>query len=309
MEEVEGDEGVFELSEGHALLDGVGPEADEGGGADLEGAVQLGGGIGAVIPQVRVGVSGAEWAGIFVGDVDEAGLLRVRKDFVEGSGIFDGLAVVVKLAIAVVDGDLIPDADAGGVGMSEVGLTRSHEFSNRSVGAQGDPRVRVIHNGDGLIEWVGEAAGGEVVGEAQGVAGFVGGKLADALENHLQRGIVGRIGCGFIFFVGREKGLGDEVILAATEAAEGHIALDDFPVARIDDGCAVAPSTGVAIDPLDDVVADIHGIGALREEVDAECAGGPAGGLESLIPPARSFDEGVSDDGAARRDRHSTGGE
>ncbi len=108
MEEVERDEGVLKLGEGHALLDGVGSEARESGGADLEDAVELGGGIGAVIPKVRVRVGGAEGAGVFVGDEDEAGLFGVGEDFVEGGGILDGVAVAVEFAIAVVDGDLIP---------------------------------------------------------------------------------------------------------------------------------------------------------------------------------------------------------
>ncbi len=57
-------------------------------------------------------------------------------------------------------------ADVDGVGVGEV---------RDAVGVEGDPGVRVVHDGDGLLGRVGERAGGEVVGEAEGVAGFVRG--------------------------------------------------------------------------------------------------------------------------------------
>ncbi len=42
---------------------------------------------------------------------------------------------------------------------------------------------------------------------------------------------------------------------------------------------------------MDDVVADVHGVGVGGEDVDAEGSFGPAGGLEGLIPPACAFEE------------------
>jgi len=49
------------------------------------------------------------------------------------------------------------------------------------------------------------------------------------------------------------------------------------------------------VDPLDDVVADVHGVGAGGEDVDAEGVGGPAGGLKGLVPPARAFEQSGAD--------------
>jgi len=49
------------------------------------------------------------------------------------------------------------------------------------------------------------------------------------------------------------------------------------------------------VDPLDDVVANVHGVGVGGEDVDAEGVGGPAGGLEGSIPPAGSFEESGAD--------------
>ena len=137
---------------------------------------------------------------------------------------------------------------------------------------------------------MGEAAGGEVVGEAEGVAGLVRGELAGALKDHGEHGITGGRE-RFAVEVGAEEGFVDEVVLAAAEGAEGDVAFDDFAGAGIDDGGAVAPAAGVAVDPLDHVVADVHGVGAGGEDVSLEGAFGPACGLEGLIPPACAFEE------------------
>ncbi len=68
--------------------------------------------------------------------------------------------------VAVVDGGLVPDADVYAVAFGEGGDAFLVE---RDVG------VWVVHDGDGLFGCVGEAAGGKVVGEAEGVAGLVRG--------------------------------------------------------------------------------------------------------------------------------------
>ena len=103
------------------------------------------------------GEDGGEGRGVFV---------RLYKPTVR----FTTLAIVssliaqglIELAIAVVDGDFVPCADVDGVGVGEVGV---------AGGVEGDVGVGVVHDAVGL----GDAAGGEVVGEAEGVAGFMGG--------------------------------------------------------------------------------------------------------------------------------------
>ncbi len=47
--------------------------------------------------------------------------------------------------------------------------------------------------------------------------------------------------------------------------------------------------------PLDDVVANIHRIGARGQHLDLERSGRPAGGLERLIPPCRAVDQRRAD--------------
>ena len=150
--------------------------------------------------------------------------------------------------------------------------------------------MRVVHHRDGLFGGVGEAAGGEVVGEAEGVAGLMRGELAGALEDHREHGIACRREW-LAVDVGAEEGLVDEIVLAAAEGAEGDVALDDFAGAGIHYSGAVAPATGVTVDPLDHVVADVHGVGAGGQDVSLEGAFGPACGLEGLVPPACAFEE------------------
>ncbi len=154
--------------------------------------------------------------------------------------------------------------------------------------------MRVVHHGDGFLRRVREAAGREVVGEAEGVAGLVCGELAGAGEDHGEHGIARRWQ-GFAVEVRREESFVDEVVLAAAERAEGDVALDDFSGAGIDDGSAVAPAAGVAMDPLDHVVADVHGVGVGGEDVNLEGSFSPAGGLEGLVPPACAFEQRGAD--------------
>ena len=49
------------------------------------------------------------------------------------------------------------------------------------------------------------------------------------------------------------------------------------------------------MNPLDDVVADVHGVGVGGEKVDAEGAFSPARRLEGLVPPACAFEQGGAD--------------
>lgn len=81
MEEIERDEGVFELGKRGAGFDGVLAEAFQGGGTDFENAAEFVSWVTAVIPEVRVGVSAGERAGVFVSDVDESALFRAWCSF------------------------------------------------------------------------------------------------------------------------------------------------------------------------------------------------------------------------------------
>ncbi len=102
-------------------------------------------------------------------------------------------------------------------------------------------------------------------------------------------------GEGLAIFIRREQRLGDEVVLASAQAAERHVALQDLAGARVGDRCAVAPATGVAMHPLDDVVAHVHGVGAGGEQIHLEGAGRPAGGLEGFVPPTCAFQQRGTD--------------
>ncbi len=274
VEEIEGDEGVFELGHGLAGLDDVWSEAGEGGLADGEDAGELGCGVGAVVPEVGVGVGGAEGAGVFVGDVAEAGGFVLAEEGVEGFGF---VGAGSELGVAETDGGLVPGSDADGVGVVEGGF---------AGGVEGDEGVGVVHDGGALAE----GGGGEVVLEAEGVADLVGGELTGAGEDHVAHGG----GNGGSVEVGSEEGLGDKVVLTGAETAEGDLAFDDFSGAGVGDGLSVAPAASGAVDPLDHVVADIHGIGAFGEDFHAEGVL-ESGGLKGCGPPACAFNEGGAD--------------
>ena len=108
-------------------------------------------------------------------------------------------------AIAVVDGDLVPVADVVGVGVRDV---------DAAVLVERDVGVGIVHHAVGLRD----AGCGEVVGEAEGVAGLVGGELANAREHHLEHGIV--VGLGHVAgLVGSEQAFGDQVVLASAQRA------------------------------------------------------------------------------------------
>ena len=49
------------------------------------------------------------------------------------------------------------------------------------------------------------------------------------------------------------------------------------------------------MDPLDHVVANVHGVGVGGEDVSLEGSFSPACGLEGLVPPTSAFQEGGAD--------------
>ena len=70
--------------------------------------------------------------------------------------------------------------------------------------------------------------------------------------------------------------------------------LDDLAGARIDDRCAIGPAAGLAVYPLDDVVARIQRVSAFGQKFDTEGIV-IASCREGLGPPGRAFDQGVAD--------------
>ena len=68
------------------------------------------------------------------------------------------------------------------------------------------------------------------------------------------------------------------------------VALMISPVRGSADGAADAPAARGAVHPVDHVVADVHGVGAVGQHGDLEGIA-EAGGFEGLVPPARAFDQ------------------
>ncbi len=63
----------------------------------------------------------------------------------------------------------------------------------------------------------------------------------------------------------RGQPLADEVILLRAQRAEEDLTFDDLAGARIDNALAPAPAACRAVDPVDDVVTDVHRVGALGQ--------------------------------------------
>ena len=83
-----------------------------------------------------------------------------------------------------------------------------------------------------------------------------------------------------------EQPLEDQPVLAHAQRAEADVALDHLAGARVDHAAAVGPAAGRAVDPLDDVVADVERVGALGQQLDAEGVA-KARRLERRAPTSR----------------------
>ena len=129
-----------------------------------------------------------------------------------------------------------------------------------------------------------------VVAEAEGVADLVRRELAQPREHH-PRQLRRRLVAGAIR---RQQALREQVVLPRAQRSERDVALDDLAGARVLDAGAVAPAARGGVQPLDDVVADIERIGALRHQLDAEGVA-VAGGFEGLRPPARAVEQRRAD--------------
>ncbi len=88
--------------------------------------------IGAVVPQVRERVRAARRPGIFVGDIDESRLGRIAQYGVEPRA-FRG--PIGKLAVAVIDGDFIPESDIHGVRLQTDQARHSDRATPKGAGS------------------------------------------------------------------------------------------------------------------------------------------------------------------------------
>ena len=206
---------------------------------------------------------------VLVGEKGDAATARAREDPVERLRL---VGAGREVGVAVLDRHLVPRADPDRVRVGEVHAPVAREL---------DQRVRIIHDRRAPL-----GARDVVVLEAEGVPHLVRRELAEAGKCHRLGGL-GRLVTGL---VGLEQPLRDQEVLPGAEGAERHLALDDFVGARVGDDVAVAPPPGVAVHPLDHVVAHVHRVGALGEELDPE--GVPeAGRLERLVPPAGPLED------------------
>ena len=125
---------------------------------------------------------------------------------------------------------------------------------------------------------------------AERVADLVRGELPQPRERDARR-IIGAAAA--------ELGEADEAlvefdVLPRAQGAEDDHALDDLAGARIDDILAIGPAARGPVDPVDDIVARIHRIGAGGEEFGVEGID-EARRIEGLRPPVDPIEEGRAD--------------
>src|SRR5258708_739628 len=112
-------------------------------------------------------------------------------------------------------------------------------------------------------------------------------ELAKSRERHCLHGGI----CRLSFLEICNESLRDEKILTHAERSECHVSLDNFSGSRIADGGAIRPPSRGAVDPLDDIVPEVHGIRAVGHQFNAECILVSCC-LERLVPPARTLQQG-----------------
>src|SRR5438270_6030451 len=94
----------------------------------------------------------------------------------------------------------------------------------------------------------------------------------------------------------RHQSFKDEIVLVFAKRAERYNALNDLSGSGILNGVAIGPAPRRTMDPLDEVVAHVHGIRVSGQQLNLKGVA-ESGGLEGLIPPACSFYQGHADRG------------
>ena len=146
----------------------------------------------------------------------------------------------------------------------------------------------IVH--DGHLPGLPMGAGDVVVGQADGVAHLVSRELPDPGQRHLRH--LGGVLVSHL--VGRGETLAQEVVLPDPEGAQSHVPLQDLTGSRVRYRVPIAPPSRGAVDPLDHVVAQVHGVRVFREDLDPEAVY-EARRLVGLVPPAGSLQERGAD--------------
>ena len=243
--EVDGHQRLFDRRERRADLHRVLAHAVERRATDLHEPPELSDDVFAVVPPVGHGAH----AHVLVRHIDDVSLPRFVEDAAER---FLLVHAVGEVLVAVLDRDLVPFADLGVVGVREI---------DGAVRPQRLERMRVVHDRDPAL-----GAVVVVVPESERVADLVRRELAKAGERGLRqdrRGLVAVL-------VGRQQAFEDPIVLAHPQRAERDDGLDDLTGARVDDGRARAPAARRAMDPVDDVVPNVHRVGVFGEDLDPE---------------------------------------
>ena len=242
----------------------------QGDAADLHHMGKARHRIGAVVPQGPGGVGRAGGTGVVVADIALPVGIAVGDD---GIQLAAALRPVRHGGVEPLDGKPVPAADADLVGVRQAQRSVTDRHSRRRI---------VHHRGPVVI-----GGRGEVVGQTDGMAGLVHRQLADAGQAHLHR----IIGSALAGLVGAHQALEDHAVLADAERAQQDRALQDLARAGVRDRPAIGPAPGLAMDPVDHVVAHVHGVRPLGQHLHPEGVD-EAGRIEGVGPPPRPLHQG-----------------
>ena len=208
--------------------------------------------------------------GVGIGHEGESPFETVGDD--RGEKLVLGL-VRCRLLIGIPHGVDIPVPHPDAIGLGQIELTLLGDRHQRR---------RVIHHRRPTAV----GARGKVVGEPEGVADLVSRELPDSGQSDLNR-VVRATGAGV---AGPHEPLHEQSVVPHPKGTEGDMALDHLAGPGIDDPTTVGPTPGRPVNPLDDVVPHVEGMGSFGEDLDAVGVV-EAGGLERLDPPRCALDQ------------------
>ena len=120
MQKVEWHQRVFHLCGWHSQANRVLAEALQRRRANFENAIQFVSSIGSVVPQMGNGASRAYRPCIGIAQEDHTPRLSRVQDLFQRRGVFGRAAVMVELAVSIIDRNFVPNANAHRVGVAEI---------------------------------------------------------------------------------------------------------------------------------------------------------------------------------------------
>ncbi len=272
MVEINGHQNIFEAGQHSSFANRIFTEIAQRYVSYIKDLGKLAYRISSIIPQVCI------WMGTSLG---ACGLIRyIHQSQIQGFfyNVFQFLFfiyIIRNILVTISNGAFIPFSNSSIVGIFEA---QSSIILNSSYG------MWIIHYGCKFI-----VACCKIMGNSQGVANFMSGKLANSIQSHFEHLRIWIHTC----FIRRKQTFCNHIILPNTERAKEHISFDDFTGAWIDYGGTVRPATCGAVNPVDNIVTNIKRMSIIRQHLN------PVGifvsdRLKSFCPPSGAIQQGCA---------------